>query len=140
MEEIKIIKEPEDMGELLYFSNRAIGEGKARAWVYKVDCPECGKAKMGKPKNPKTGKVKIRSTEYQCPECEHTEEKVAHEEALTLEAKYTCPECKKEGEGSCLYKRKSFQGVKAYILTCEHCEAKIPITKKMKDPKKKKKK
>ena len=74
---------------------------------------------------------------YVCPECNFTEEKQEHEESLTLEAKYTCPECNKEGESTALYKRKSFMGVKAYVVECSNCNAKIPVTKKMKAVKKK---
>ena len=52
---------PESMSECLYFSRRDFNnEGSAVAWVYKKDCPECGKAKMGKPVDEKTGKAKIR--------------------------------------------------------------------------------
>src|SRR3989338_678597 len=127
-----VLKEPESMDDLLYFSNRAVGTGKIRAWVYKIKCPQCGKAKMGKPVGSK-GKVKIRSVEYECPECKFSQGKQEHEEALTMEAKYTCPECGKDGEGTTLYKRKTFQGVPAYLFDCQHCKAKIPLTKKMKE-------
>ena len=51
---------PDSMGECLYFSRRSLGEtGQAVAWVKKIDCPECGKAKMGKPVV--KDKVKIRA-------------------------------------------------------------------------------
>lgn len=129
---------PTSMDQLLYHSNRTIEldgkPGKVRGWVYKVDCPECGKAKMGKPVE--KGKVKIRATEYVCPECGHTEEKKEHEDKLTLEAVYTCPFCGKEGEATTEYKLKSWRGVKAYVILCEHCKGKIGVTKKMKEPKK----
>ncbi|MBW2989340.1 hypothetical protein KY358_03410 [Candidatus Woesearchaeota archaeon] len=131
------VKEPESMGELIYFTNRTLegGKGSIRAWVYKKLCPKCGKAKMGKPVE--KGKVKIRANEYVCPECGFTEEKKEHEESLQLEAKYTCPSCGKEGESSALYKRKTFMGVPAYVVECGSCGSKIPLTKKMKDVKKK---
>jgi predicted nucleic acid-binding Zn ribbon protein len=86
---------------------------------------------MGKPVE--KGKVKIRADKYICPECKYVEEKVAHEESCTLEAMYTCPKCKKKGESTAPYKRKKFQGIPAYIVECEHCGEKIPITKKLKD-------
>lgn len=133
---VKILKEPESIGEVIYFTRRSIGNGKVMAWVYRKECPQCHKAKMGKPVDAKTGKVKSRAIEYLCPECGHSEEKKEHEESLILEAKYTCPHCGKEGEGTTEYKRKSFEGVKAYVVLCEHCGGKIGITKKMKEGKK----
>ena len=77
------------------------------------------------------------SEEYKCPSCGFTEEKQVHEESLALEAKYTCPSCGKEGESTAPYKRKSFMGVQAYVVECCNCNAKIPVTKKMKAVKKK---
>lgn len=124
------------MEECLYFSNRSIGDGQVMAWVYRKDCPKCKKAQMGKPVA--KGKVKIRASEYVCPECNYTEEKAVHENSLTLEAQYTCPHCGKDGEGITPYKRKKFQGVDAYLITCQHCGETIPVTKKLKEPKKKK--
>lgn len=129
---------PKSMQECIYFTNRSSGAGSIKAWVYRKPCPKCKKATMGKPVD--KGKVKIRATEYVCPSCGFTEDKKAHEESLTLEAKFTCPSCKKEGEGTTQYKRKSFQGVPSYVVSCPHCAAKIPITKKLKDPKGPKKK
>ena len=128
------ITEPESTDGLVYFTNRTIGDGKVTAWVYKIDCPKCGKAKMGKPVE--KGKVKIRANEYVCPECGHTEEKVEHEEKLILEVKYTCPYCGFSGETTTEFKRKSFNGVPSYIFTCGKCNKKIGIAKKMKSPKK----
>ena len=130
-----MVTEPESMDGLVYFTRRAVGNGKVMAWVYRKECPKCHKAKMGKPVE--KGSVKIRATEYKCPECGYTEEKVAHEESLTLEAKYTCPHCRKEGEGTTLYKRKTFEGVPSYVVECQHCGIKIGVTKKMKEGKKK---
>jgi len=130
-----ILKQPESTEECIYFTRRTIGTGQAMAWVFKKDCPECGKAKMGKPVE--KGKVKIRAKEYVCPGCGHTEEKKEHEETLELCAVYTCPHCGKEGEGTTQYKRKTFEGVPSYVVECEHCGDKIGISKKMKQGKKK---
>jgi predicted RNA-binding Zn-ribbon protein involved in translation (DUF1610 family) len=125
---------PESMEDCLYFTNR----GDILAWVYKGKCPQCQKAKMGKPVD--KGKVKIRAKEYVCPACGYTEEKREHEETLQLECQYTCPECGKQGESTGKYVRKSYKGVQSFIVECEHCQAKIPLTKKLKAIKKKKKK
>src|SRR5210317_1196114 len=106
------------MEECFYFTNRSLedGKGSAMAWVFKPDCPECGKAKMGKPVDSKTGKVKVRAKEYVCPECNHTVDKLDFEATLTMNVKYTCPYCGKEGEGTTDYKLKTYKGVKAYVL------------------------
>jgi uncharacterized CHY-type Zn-finger protein len=121
------------MEELIYFTQRQVGKGNARAWVYKGPCPKCGKGLMGKPVDEKTGKVKIRAKEYVCPECSYTVEKKAYEETLECEIKYTCPECGNDGEAKVPFKRKTFQGMKAVVFQCGKCKAKIPITKKMKE-------
>lgn len=136
------LKQPTSMDECIYFTNRTMGSGKVKAWVFKTNCPECKKDKMGKPRDPKTGKPKIRATEYVCPACNFTEEKKTHEEKLNACVSYTCPECSHSGEIEIPYKRKSVQlideetgkksSVKALQFQCEKCKAKINITKKMK--------
>ncbi|MFC1648411.1 hypothetical protein ACFL1B_03035 [Nanoarchaeota archaeon] len=123
------MKEPESMDELLYYTRRTLGKGKVMAWVNKKDC-KCG-GKMGKPVE--KGKVKIRAPLYVCPKCGLTEEKKAHEESCELQVKFTCPHCGKDGEGSTLYKRKTYKGVKAYLVNCPHCDGKVPVSKKMKN-------
>lgn len=129
------LKEPSSMEGVVYFTNRIFGEGYAKAWVYKIQCPKCGKTKMGKPIE--KGKVKIRAKEYKCPECGYTESKEEHEAKLKVEIKYKCPYCGNEGETTTEYKRKSFEGVPAHVFVCEKCGKKIGITKKMKNIKKK---
>ncbi|MDP3917359.1 MAG: hypothetical protein Q8Q42_03690 [Nanoarchaeota archaeon] len=130
------------MDECIYFTNRSIGSGKAKAWVFKVKCPKCSKSLMGKPRDPKTNKPKIRSTEYTCPSCNYTEQKNEHEEKLTANIQYTCPKCSNQSEIEIPYKRKKIQllneetGKKspadALQFKCSKCEEKINITKKMK--------
>lgn len=127
------IKEPESMEELIYFTNRSVGEGLAKVWVYRGKCPKCGKGLMGKPKDEKTGKVKIRAKEYVCPECGYTVSKEEYEPTLKAQAKYTCPQCKFEGEGEIPYKRKKYEGMDALVFICEKCSAKIPVAKKLKE-------
>ena len=100
-----MVKEPTSMEELVYHTIRVMGDGQVRVWVYKQDCPKCGKAKMAKPRDEKTGKVKVRAKEYLCPSCGNEVEKKAYEETLEAEFKGTCPTCKKEVEGTVPFKR-----------------------------------
>ena len=130
-----MVNEPESMEQLVYFTRRAIGKGDVKAWVYKGKCPKCGKGLMGKPVDAKTGKAKIRSKDYVCPECGHEVEKQAYEETLECEIQYTCPECGTKGEASAPFKWKTFQGVKSIVVPCEKCKSKIAVTKKMKEKK-----
>ena len=131
-----MLKEPENMDELIYFTRRAVGNGKTLCWVSKEKCPKCQKALMAKPKDEK-GKTKIRSKEYVCPACGYTVEKKEYEETLTASIKYTCSSCKHQGEAQIPFKRKSTQGVQTLRFQCEKCGANIDVTKKMKEPKKK---
>jgi DNA-directed RNA polymerase subunit RPC12/RpoP len=131
------LKMPDSVDECFYFTNRTIDNGKATAWVYKPLCPKCKKAKMGKPVDPKTGKVKKRAEIYVCPACKYEVNSDAFDETLKVEIMYKCPYCGNEGEATTEYKRKKFQGVDAYIFTCQKCSQKIGITKKMKAIKKK---
>lgn len=129
-----MVTEPESMEQLVYFTQRTLGaKGNARAWVYKGNCPKCNKGLMGKPVDEKTGKVKVRSKEYLCPECGYRVEKKAYEESLQCEIKYTCPDCGNEGETSVPFKRRTWQGMKAVLFQCDKCKAKLGITKKLKE-------
>ncbi len=131
------LKQPESMDTVIYFTRRTIEpKGHIIAWTDKKECPECKKALMGKPVE--KGKIKIRALEYVCPGCGYTESKAEHEASLNISALYTCPECDKEGEATGIFKRKTYQGASSYIVECEHCGVKIPVTKRMKEPKKKK--
>ncbi len=130
------LREPESMDECVYFTRRTLeNNGRIRAWAYRIDCPKCGRAKMGKPAD-ETGHRKIRAKIYVCPECGHTESKEEHEPKLTLEIKYRCPYCGNEGDATTEYKRKTFEGVPAYVFKCQKCGKKIGITKKMKNGRK----
>ncbi len=126
---------PESMDECAYFTNRRIGDGQVKVWVFRQMCPECGKALMGKPVE--KGKVKVRAKEYVCPECKYTETKDEYEPKLTANVQYTCPSCKYEGEKQVPYKRKNIKGVPTLRVVCDECGHNIDITKKMKEPKKK---
>lgn len=129
------LRMPESTNECIYFTRRAFDNGRIIAWVYRKECPECGKAKVGKPLDPKTKKPKIRADTYECPECGFSKPKQEYEESLTIEIIYTCPYCGHSGEATTEYKRKSWERVKAYVFICEGCEKKIGITKKMKEKK-----
>ncbi|MFT4326129.1 MAG: hypothetical protein ACMXYK_01370 [Candidatus Woesearchaeota archaeon] len=129
---------PKSMDEVYYFTNRIFKEGgKAKAWAYKISCPKCKEGVMSKPTDSKTGKIKLRATEYVCNNCDNTMSKSEVEEIATLQSIYTCPACGKEGTYEGPYKRKSFKGVQSYVVVCEHCSEKIALTKKLKEIKKK---
>jgi ssDNA-binding Zn-finger/Zn-ribbon topoisomerase 1 len=134
---------PDSMDECVYFTNRSLANekggytGKILCWARRAQCPKCKKGLMQKPVDSKTGKFKVRATEYVCLKCSYSEPKKEHEEKLFAEAHYTCPECDKQGEGRVPYARKTYQGVKAILFECEHCKVKLPVTKKLKDVKKK---
>jgi predicted RNA-binding Zn-ribbon protein involved in translation (DUF1610 family) len=130
------LKEPESMDDLIYFTNRTLGNGTAKVWVYKQLCPKCHKSKIGKPVE--NGKVRIRATEYVCKDCGFSAEKTKYEESLEAEAKYTCPACGFAGEAKIPFIRKNIEGVKTLRFNCSKCKANIDVTKKMKEPKKKK--
>ena len=129
------LEQPKSMDELVYFTRRKIGEGKVKVWVFCKECPKCGKL-MKKPRDPKTGKPKIRADTYVCVGCGYEEPKTEVEHSLTANISYTCPECNYEGEIAIPFKRKSYKGTKALVFECEKCKTKIPITKKMKELKK----
>ena len=132
-----MVTEPESMDELFYFTNRTIENGGwIKAWVYKPDAPT-GKGKLGKPTDPKTGKVKVRAKYYVDEEGnEYDKEEI--DPTLTMEIKYKSPHTGKEGETTIPYKKKTWLGVPAYVFEDQEGN-KIGITKKMKKPKKKKK-
>ena len=124
------------MEELVYYTSRTLGEGGVTVWVFKQQCPSCGKALMGKPKN-KDGKVKVRAKEYVCPECGYSVAKAEYQETLTANVEYTCPQCKHHAETQLPFKRKRIKGVLTLRVACENCGAPIDVTKKFKKPKKK---
>jgi predicted RNA-binding Zn-ribbon protein involved in translation (DUF1610 family) len=130
------LKLPDSMDELVYWTSRAVGDGKIKAWAEREMCPNCKKALMGKPKDD-SGHTKIRAAYYECPQCHHKIEKKEYEDTLTLSVLYTCPKCKYSGEIQVPFKRKKYQGVDAVVFECQKCHEKIPVTKKMKAIKKK---
>lgn len=119
------------MDELVYWTSRSMGKGNVKAWVYRGECPKCGKGIMGKPVE--KGKVKVRAKYYECPECGYKVDKQEYEDSLTANIVYTCPECGNKGETQIPFRRKKFQGVDALVFQCEKCKAKVPVTKKMKE-------
>ncbi|AJF60879.1 TPA: hypothetical protein HA239_03445 [Candidatus Woesearchaeota archaeon] len=125
------LKIPDSMDELVYWTSRKIDSGYVKAWVERENCPKCEKGLMGKPVV--KGKVKIRASEYVCPECSHTVPKQEYEDTLTASILYTCPHCGNKGEARVPFKRKKYQGADAIVFSCGKCSEKIPITKKLKD-------
>jgi len=136
------LKQPNSMDECVYFTRRNIGKGKVKAWVFRKLCPKCKKALMGKPKDPKTGKPKIKAKEYVCPNCGYKIEKKQYEESLICNIEYTCPYCSFSGEIQIPFKRKKVKifdeetqkkkTIEALIFQCQKCNKRIEITKKMK--------
>ncbi len=136
------LQQPKSMDECIYFSNRIVGEGKIKAWVLKEKCPKCGKGLMGKPRDKKTGKPKIRATEYTCQECGYTIEKQEYEDTLTINIEYICPHCGNEDELQTPFKWKKIQrlnqetgkkqAINSIRFQCSKCGKDIDITKKMK--------
>lgn len=131
------LKKPESVEECVYFTNRIIDSGRAMAWVFRKQCPKCKKGIMGKPQK-KGGKVDKKADHYVCYSCGYQESNEQVESSLMINIEYKCPHCGNEGETISEYRRKSFQGVQSYIFECDKCRQKIPITKKLKEPKKKK--
>jgi|SRR3989344_674746 len=136
------LKEPTSTDECVYFTKREIGKGHAKAWVYKGNCPKCKDGLIGKPRDPKTGRPKIRSEDYECPKCKYCFSKDEYELTLTAEIKYSCPHCNFFGEIKIPFKRKKVKmfdeelqktvSADALIFNCEKCAKRIEITKKMK--------
>lgn len=124
---------PQSMDELLYFSNRRMPDGiRIIAWVDKVSCPECSKATMGKPVDPKTGKVKVRSAVYQCPGCGFEEPKAAHEKRLVMQVRYTDETGKNWKAAQAPYQLKTWKGMKSYVFMNEFTGEKMGVTKRLK--------
>lgn len=136
------LKFPNSTNECVYFTRRDIRGGKAVAWVFKELCPKCKKSMMGKPKDPKTGKPKIRAKEYTCESCMYTVPGKEYEDSLTVSIQYTCPECKNSSEAQVPFKRKKVKifdeegakskSVEVIRFVCSKCNKNIDITKKMK--------
>ncbi|MBI4919216.1 hypothetical protein HY837_04750 [archaeon] len=136
------LKFPSNMDECAYFTRRTMGQGNAVTWVFKETCPKCKKGTMGKPRDPKTGKPKIRAKEYECPECGNVVEKEAYEDTLTANIQYNCPKCKNSGETQVPFARKKVQlfdeekqkkvSADAVVFFCSKCKERLVITKKMK--------
>lgn len=130
------LKKPASIEECVYFTNRTIGLGRAMAWVFRKQCPKCGKGVMGKPQK-KGGKVDKKADHYACYSCGYTEKNEQVENSLAINVEYKCPHCSFEGETTTEYKRKIFDGVPSYVIECQKCRKKIGLTKKLKEGKKK---
>lgn len=127
---------PNAMGECIYFTRRVTPEiGKIIAWVERQRCPKCEKGMMAKPLDEKKGTFKTRAKEYVCGACGHSVEKAAYEATLTCSIIYTCPTCGHSGETQVPFRRRSWNGVKAIVYQCGKCDAKLGVTKKMREGK-----
>ncbi len=87
---MKLEPKPENIQNVNYFSRQVLGKkGFAFMWVYKPKCPECGEARLKKPKK--------RAKKYKCDSCGEEFTKEKYEELLEYNLEYTCPECGFEG-------------------------------------------
>ncbi|MBS3144926.1 hypothetical protein J4208_05055 [Candidatus Woesearchaeota archaeon] len=135
------ITPPASMDDCVYFTNRTLGDSRIKAWVMREQCPKCKNGLMQKPRDPKTGKYKLRAKEYQCPSCKHQAPIEEYEGTLTMSILYTCPKCKKSGELQTPFKRKKAKmfdeeagknvTVDAVQFNCQSCQQKMFVTKKM---------
>ena len=136
------LQQPKSMDECIYFTNRLFENGKIKSWVFRGKCPKCGKGIMGKPKDEKTGRPKIRAKEYICPECKYAVDCGEYEDTLNINIEYICPHCQHSDELQTSFKRKKIQRlneetgkketVEAVRFQCSKCGKNIDITKKMK--------
>jgi len=136
------LRKPNSMEECVYYTDRVFDKGEMTAWVFREKCPKCGKALMGKPKDPKTGKVKTRATEYICPECEHIIPKQEYEDTLTVNIAYVCPECGNKSETQEPFKWKKIRiedpetgkkkAVEVIKFQCDKCKKELHLVRKMK--------
>jgi len=135
--------EPKSMDECVYFTNRSLNKkGKVKCWVFRETCKQCGESLMGKPRDPKTGKVKIRAKEYKCPKCNFTLPEKEYEASLTANIQYVCPYCSYNGEIQVPFKRKKVKifdeedlkgkMIETLRFQCQKCNKNIDITRKMK--------
>ena len=134
--------EPKSMDECVYFTNRLLDKGKIKCWVFKEKCPKCGKTLMGKPRDPKTGKVQIRAKEYKCSECSYSLPGQEYEDSLTASIQYTCPHCSHNGEIQVPFKRKKVKIInegemksktaESLRFQCQKCSKNLDVTHKMK--------
>ena len=131
------LKKPSSVEECVYFTNRAIGSGRAMAWVSRKECPRCKKDVLRKP-SAKSGKPDKKSPIYVCKNCRYEEKNEDVENSLIINIDYKCPNCGNEGETTTEYKRKTFEGVPSYVFECQKCHKNIGLTKKLKESKKKK--
>ena len=127
-----MLKEPESMDELVYYTDRILDNGgEIKVWVFKKECPKCHKALMSKPKD-KKGKVKVRAKYYVCPNCGYTISADEYEKSLEANVIYTCPKCKFHDEIQVPFIRKKIKGVLTFVVKCKNCGNKIYVTKKFK--------
>ncbi len=133
-----MLKEPTNVAECLYFTNRTIGTGKIKAWVFKGECSKC----TGKMNAVKPASALAKPKEYACESCGNKVPTKEYEEALPINIKYTCPKCGNSSELQVPYKRKKIKifdeedqkekTADAVQFECSKCQEKMNITKKMK--------
>jgi len=130
------LERPKSMSELVYYTRRADEQNKSELWVFRGPCPKCGKGLMGKPVNPKTGKVMSRADEYVCHDCNYTIGAEEYRDTLDANISYTC-KCGHSGGIKVPFKRNKVSilnpktGKKkrkmALVFNCSKCNSEIII-------------
>ena len=129
--------EPTNVSDCLYFTNRTLGTGKVKAWVFKGFCSCKGKMQAVKPAS-----ALAKPKEYVCAACGKKVPTKEYEESLPMNIKYICPKCGNSSELQVPYKRKKIKifdeedkkekTADAVQFECGKCKEKMNITKKLK--------
>jgi predicted RNA-binding Zn-ribbon protein involved in translation (DUF1610 family) len=83
-----MLVEPKSAEELYYYTDRDIGSGSARVWVFKLKCPKCNNY-VQKPRD-KNGKPIKKADYYECQKCGFRMDAKEYESKLIANIQYKC--------------------------------------------------